>query len=407
MRFRDLVGSASSSLRRTKGRTIMSVLGIVIGVLSVILVLSVGEAARAYIVGQINSFGSDLVFVESGPPSELEGGGIPNPFPKQVLKPTDVKKLVQQPWVRYLTANTQNEDILEANGQSISATVSGTTADEVPMYDMRLASGVFFDPSDLDSRSRVVVLGNDVAKNLFGADEAVGRSVKITGQSFRVVGVMAKSGSRFLEDLDRRVYVPYTAAMDLYGLDELLFIVAKTSLPLPSAVENIKVLIRERHNIDDPKDDDFRVMTQEDAVKSVEQITGILQIFLTSVAAISLLVGGIGIMNIMYVSVTERTREIGLRKALGAKQGDVLGQFLVEAIFLTVFGGLLGVALGTGLSWLAIEVIKSFQDGWAFQLSMDGVFLGLGVSTAIGLTFGYFPARRAARLSPIEALRHE
>jgi putative ABC transport system permease protein len=406
MRFRDLISVSLSSLRRSRGRTAMSVLGIVIGIMSVILVLSIGEAARTYIVSQISSFGSDLVFVESGPPSELEGG-VPNPFPKQVLTRNDFRKLERQPWIRFITANTQNEDTAEANGQSISATVSGTTEDEVGMYDMRVEHGVFFAEEDVNARARVVVLGRDLANNLFGADDAVGKSVKLNRQNFRVVGVMAKSGSRFLQDLDRQAYIPYTTAMDVYAVDNLLFLVMKTSLPLPAAVENIRVLIREQHDISNPKDDDFRVMTQEDAVKSVEQITGILQIFLTSVAAISLLVGGIGIMNIMYVTVTERTREIGLRKALGAKGGDVLDQFLVEAIFLTTLGGVVGIALGTGLTWLAIQIILQFQEGWVFQLSLEGIGLGVGVSTFIGVVFGYFPARRAAKLNPIEALRYE
>jgi len=407
MHLKDLFIISTSSLRRTKGRTALSVLGIVIGIMSVILVLSIGEAARSYIISQISSFGSDLIFVESGPPSELEGGGVPSPFPKQVLTMDDYKKLARQPWVRSVTANTQNQDSVEANGQSIAATVSGTSEQEMTLYDMRMGAGVFFTQEDVTSRSRVAVLGIDLANNLFGADDAVGKSVKINNHNFNVVGVMGKSGSRFLQDLDRQVYVPFTAAMDIYGLKTFLFLVLKTSLPLPEAVANTQVLVRDQHDIEDAKDDDFRVMTQEDAVKSVEQITGILQIFLTSVAAISLVVGGIGIMNIMYVTVTERTREIGLRKAIGAKGRDVLGQFLVESVVLTTIGGAVGIALGTGLTWLAIQIILQFQDGWIFQVSWEGVVLGVSVSTIIGVVFGYFPARRAANLHPIDALRYE
>jgi putative ABC transport system permease protein len=407
MRIQDLVGVSLGNLRRTRGRTLMSILGIVIGIMSVILVLSIGEAARSYIVSQIDSFGSDFVFVESGPPAEVESGGVPNPFPKQVLTTSDYRKLARQSWMEYSTANTQNMDRAEFNGQSINVTVYGTTQDEVPMYGMRIEKGSFFTLEDVNSRANVVVLGKSIADNLFGVDDPIGKNVKINKQNFRVAGVMAKSGARFLVDLDRMVYVPYTAAMDLYGLKNVVYLVAKTDLPLREAVEQVRIAIRDNHHIDNPNDDDFRVLTQEDAVKSVEQITGILQIFLTSVAAISLLVGGIGIMNIMYVTVTERTREIGLRKALGARRGDILGQFVVEAAVLTTLGGAVGVALGVGLTWIAITIIQSFQDGWVFQLSTDGIILGVGVSTVIGIVFGYFPARRAARLSPIEALRHE
>jgi putative ABC transport system permease protein len=222
---------------------------------------------------------------------------------------------------------------------------------------------------------------------------------------------MEKAGSKGFTNVDKQVYIPVTAALDLYNKKFLSQISVKSSLALPDAKDRIRIALRERHNIDNPEDDrtkdDFHTQTQEDLIKSSSQITDILQILLTSIAAISLLVGGIGIMNIMYVAVTERTREIGLRKSIGARRADILNQFLVESIFLTVLGGIIGTVLGITLSWIGIAIINSFQDGWTFAVSLRGVVLGIVVSAGIGVIFGYFPARRASSLSPIEALRFE
>jgi putative ABC transport system permease protein len=207
------------------------------------------------------------------------------------------------------------------------------------------------------------------------------------------------------------VYIPLTAGLDLYNKKYLTYVSVKTSLPINEGKEQINVLIREMHNIDnpegDPAKDDFHIQSQEDLVRSASQITNILQILLVSIAAISLIVGGIGIMNIMYVSVTERIKEIGLRKSIGARRTDVLKQFLAEALFLTLLGGLMGTLLGVTLSWLGIQIISQFQSGWTFAVSVRGIVLGVTVSGAIGVIFGYFPARKAASLHPIEALRFE
>jgi len=285
--------------------------------------------------------------------------------------------------------------------------VAGTTPDEVPIFDLTIAKGFFFGQEHIDSHSRVIVLGADIARKSFGEEDPIGKIVKINNQGFKVLGVIAPAGTRFFQNVDQQVYIPLTAAMDLYNKKHPLLFSVKTSLPLPEAQRRIEETMRDLHNISSPLDDDFHVHTQEDVVRTTDQITGILRILLTSIAAISLIVGGIGIMNIMFVSVTERIREIGLRKAVGARRGDILGQFLVEAIILTTAGGIAGALLGIALTWLAIQIILYFQTGWSFGISYQGVALGIFVSMTIGIVFGYAPARRASHLHPIDALRRE
>jgi putative ABC transport system permease protein len=383
-------------------------LGIVIGIMSVILMLSIGEAAQRYILSQISLLGSDILTIGNG--SKVESGE-PSAFLKQTLTMKDVNKLRVQSWTASIAGRLQQNDQLTSNGLDTNVTVVGTMSDELSLQNLRTTNGSFFNQASLDSRSREIVLGYEVANAAFGAEDPLGKSVKISGIGFRVIGVMEKVGTKSFQNVDKQVYIPVTAALDLYNSDFLQNITLKTTLPLSEAKARITILLRERHNIDNPNDDpakdDFNITTQEDAVKSASSITQILQILLISIAAISLLVGGIGIMNIMYVAVTERIKEIGLRKAVGAVKKDILGQFVLEAVVLTTLGGVFGIVIGSTLSWIAIAIINTFQGGWTFAISIRGIVLGLTVSAAIGLIFGYFPARKAAKLNPIEALRFE
>lgn len=405
MHVKDLATVSVGSLRRTFGRTLLSMLGIVIGIASVILVLSIGDAAQGYILNQISSLGSNLLFVASGQP--LQNGGTPSPVVKEVLKEKDYKDIKKQPWVEQAVALVIKSDQVTANGQNMNISVWATAEDEQALYDVKFQSGVFFTKEEVDARSRVAILGSGVASKIFGYDDPLGRSVKINNVNFRVIGVAEKTGTRLGQDMDKSIYMPYTAAMDLYGMDTILRMVIKPSIPAPEAQLRIQDVIRANHNITDPLKDDFRIVTQDEAVKTITQVTGVLRLFLAAVAAISLVVGGIGIMNIMYVSVTERTREIGLRKSLGAKQADIRAQFLTEAVLLTTVGGIIGTIIGISLTWLAIQIILQYQSGWTFTLSLQGIMWGVGVSMGTGLFFGYFPAKRAAALSPIEAIRYE
>lgn len=406
MRFTDLMSSSSKSIIRAGSRSVLTMLGIVIGILSVILVLSIGEAAQRYIINQVSVFGSDLVQVANGP-KEPSGGSTPTAFVKQTVTLKDYQAVQRLPWVKEVVAGITLNDVARINGEDVSVSVAGTTPDELLIYGTRVARGAFFTQAEVDAHARVAVLGATIARNTFGQSDPLGQTVSLNKQVFRIVGVMEVAGTKSFQDLDKRVYVPVSAAMDVYNRKFVQGISLKTDLALSDAIRRTEEFMRDRHGIADIKDDDFHIQTQDDAIRSTQQIASILQILLASIAAISLVVGGIGIMNIMYVTVTERIHEIGLRKSLGAQRGDILGQFLTEAVMLTALGGCIGIVLGIGLTWLAIQVISSFQAGWTFGISVPGVVLGLVVSTSIGIIFGYAPARRASRLSPIEALRHE
>lgn len=383
-------------------------IGIVIGIMAVILMLSIGQAAERYITAEVSSLGSDVLFIGNG---SKETSGEPTLFIKSSLVERDVRKLRQQVWITAVAGKVLQSDGVSSDGIETSAQVVGTTPDEIVLSDIRTERGRFFDQSAVDGRAREAVIGSEIASILYGMNDPLGKSLKINNVSYRVIGTMQKKGANSFQNLDKQIYVPFTAAMDTFNKQYLSSIVVKTSLPISEAKERLTITVRESHNIDNPtgdlKKDDFNVTTQEDAVKSAQQITDILQVLLISIAAISLLVGGIGIMNIMYVSVTERIKEIGLRKSIGARERDILRQFLIEAVLQTTIGGLIGTFLGITLSWGAIQAINAFQSGWTFAISWSAVGLSLGVSGAIGLVFGYFPARKAAKLHPIEALRFE
>ncbi|MFA6429535.1 MAG: ABC transporter permease [Patescibacteria group bacterium] len=408
MHAHDLVQSAWSSLVRTRNRSLLTMLGIVIGIAAVILALSIGESAQSFILGQISSFGSDKLIVHPGPRSQTDN---PSPFVEMTLEYKDVKRLRREPWLSAISAEIMQTDLAQAGGVSKNISLIGTLPDEMVIGGYRVADGAFLTDADVDGRARVTVLGKSLAEELFGQERAVGKSVKFGKNSFRVIGVMEEMGTQFFQNLDELAYISVTAMDDVYQRKQFEYIIVKTDTPLEEATPRIEVIMREAHNLDnpegDPEKDDFFIMSQADAIKTVSQVTGVLQILLSSIAAISLLVGGIGIMNIMYVSVTERITEIGLRKAIGARARDVLRQFLAEAVLLTLAGGFGGVILGMLFSWIGIQVINAYQPGWVFMISVNGIVSGLVVSTVIGLVFGYFPARKAAALHPMEAMRTE
>ncbi len=383
-------------------------LGIVIGILSVILMLTIGEAAGRYILSQISAFGSDTLFVVNGGDHDVSQ---PTLFVKESLTMKDVKKLHALPWVTLVTGKLIQDDQATANGITTNAQIVGTMPDELRLNDIGVATGSFFLMSSVEGRVHEAVIGHEIANLAFGADDPIGKTVKVNGVPFRVIGVMEKAGTKAFQNVDKQIYLPVTSALDLYHKNYVTMISLKTSFGMNDAKDRIRVLLRERHNIDNPtndlRQDDFHIHTQEELLRSVGSITNVLQILLSSIAAISLVVGGIGIMNIMYVSVTERVKEIGLRQAIGARRGEILGQFLVEAVIQTLLGGMIGTLLGVALSWIAIRIIGALQPGWTFAVSTTGIALGLTVSAAIGIVFGYFPARQASLLHPIDALRFE
>lgn len=412
MRIQDTIKMAWNSLLRNKGRAILTMLGIVIGVGSVILMLSVGQAAERYILSQVASFGSDMVFVRNGPGDGSQGSGPPTTAVKQTLTMKDFRKLRQQSWIRLVDADTMSSLLVEYGGLSRTRGISGTSETGLSIYDAEVGQGNFFTAEDVDARARYAVIGIDVAEEFFGQEDPIGKPIKIDKRPYHVIGVLKPAGTRFFTNLDKQIYVPVTTLMQDLNIQNVQFMAIRIgNTPPDEAIERIRLILRDQHSLDNPSGDlskdDFFVAGQADAQERAGVIGDILQILLVSIAAISLIVGGVGIMNIMFVSVTERTREIGLRKAVGAKPYDILGQFLSEAILLCLCGGAIGVIFGVGFSWLGIKVLESFQAGWSYALPTSGIFLGLGVSTAIGVVFGYYPAKRAADLNPIQALQYE
>lgn len=410
MKLRDLISISMKSLVRNKARAVLTMLGIVIGIGSVILMLSIGKAAENFLLSQVASFGPDVVTIANG--SGDQGGGGPSPLNKLTLTYKDYRELKRQSWVESALGTIVSSAVVSYGPENMNVSVWGSTPGELEIYKGTVADGRFLLDDDVDGRTKVAVIGANVARQLFGDDSAVGKVIKVRRVNYRVVGVMDKAGSRFFTKLDDLVYIPLTSAMDLYNKDRMNFLSIKPRDMSPDeAKEEIRYLLRDTHKLDNPNGelskDDFQVGTQEDAQKNAGTIGQVLSILLGSIAAISLVVGGIGIMNIMYVTVTERTSEIGLRKALGAKSGDVLGQFLAEAIAVTSVGGVVGIVFGVALSWLTIQILNSFQPGWTFMLSFESIILAFSVSAVIGIVFGFNPARRASKLSPIEALRYE
>jgi putative ABC transport system permease protein len=411
MRIVDLFSLSYGSIIRTRGRAMLTMLGIIIGIASVILMLAIGQAAQGYLLSQIAAFGSDVIFIANGKGDEKDGGPPSNNV-KQTLTMADYRALYKTPWIRSIAASSISKDLVSYGSNNTFAQIDGTTPGELVIFTSRAAAGRFFDEEEVNGQAKVIVLGAGIAKRLFEGGDAIGKTVKLNKQNFRVIGVMEEGGTRFFTKVDDQVYLPITSFLALYNKDRINFISIKPqNVTVDEAKEQIRWLLRDTHRLNNPQGilakDDFKVASQEDAVRSAAVIGNILQILLASIAAISLIVGGIGIMNIMLVTVTERTQEIGLRKSIGATRANILGQFLIESILLTFAGGVVGIVLGLTLSYGAIHLIATFQSGWKFIFPTSAVILATVVSTLIGLVFGIYPARKAARLSPIEALRYE
>jgi putative ABC transport system permease protein len=291
----------------------------------------------------------------------------------------------------------------------------GVDSEAMDISDLSIASGRGITEEDVKSMSRIVVLGHKLSKDLFGDDDPIGKTIRIRKLNLRVVGILEEKGGQIFQTFDDYAYIPVTTTQKLLmGVDYInaILVKAKSEKLIDAVVENARLILRERHGIYNPEGDlskdDFKVMSQVETANMLTQITGVLTAFLSSIAAIALVVGGIGIMNIMLVSVTERTREIGLRKAVGARNKDIMRQFLIESVTLTLLGGIIGFVSGTLFSFAAtLAMSKILNTSWGFAIPFGAVVLAFGVATAIGLIFGIYPAKKAAKLNPIEALRHE
>jgi putative ABC transport system permease protein len=407
---------AIRALAANKLRALLTMLGIIIGVAAVISLMSVGRGAQAAVTERIQGLGTNLLFIR---PGTANTGGIRQGFGSaQTLSLDDADAIATQVTsVVGVAPEIGGGAQLVASGQNWSSRVTGTTEDYPEVRNFHPALGDFFTKQNVEARARVIVLGSVVAQNLFGDLDPVGETVRISlfgraGTNFRVIGVMETKGGTGLGNQDDQVFVPVTAyqtrlaptrtVRGSFTVSTINVEVADAAL-MPTAVQEIAALLRQRHRVNQ---DDFTIQSQEDFLSTAAQVTGIMTVLLGAIAGISLVVGGIGIMNIMLVSVTERTREIGIRKAVGARRRDILLQFLVEATVVSLLGGLIGMGLGLGLSRLLAGVNFNGQK-LTTLVTADAVILSFTVSAAVGLFFGIYPAMRAARLSPIEALRYE
>jgi putative ABC transport system permease protein len=410
MQTRDLVQSALQSLTRNKGRSALTVLGIVIGIGAVILMLSIGQGAQRLILDQVADLGSDQVFVESGSPET--GGGPPSPFIEQTITLDDADALRQRGPFSAVSAILITNTVASSEEDEAFVDVAGVDQYQLEVMPADVAYGRFLIGDDVESYDRVAILGSEVAQNFFGDANPVGQTIEIKNLNFKIIGVMSPQGSQFFSNLDLRIYVPITTLQrDILNSDNVSFISARSIGDVDLAKAEARAILRDEHNIeaygDDTTNDDFSVSSQEDAVQIIGVVGGALSALLASIAAISLVVGGIGIMNIMLVSVTERTREIGLRKSIGATEKEILQQFLVESVLLTLAGGIFGILGGVGVAVISAGVVGNFVEGWRLVIPPLAIILAVVVSTIVGLVFGIYPARQAAKLDPIEALRYE
>ena len=399
---------ALHALGRNKMRTALTMLGMIIGVAAVITMVALGNGAQQQIQAQVEAGGTNLIMVRAGSFRQHGISGGMGSSPR--LKAKDVDALRRQvPGAQYLTASVNTRDQVIAGGENWLTRIEGSDTELPLIRYWDLALGTFFTTTDVNSAAKVAVLGSVVRDNLFGeGTDPVGQTIRIRNQSFKIIGVMEPKGSgSFGEDQDDTIFAPYTTVQrKLRGRDGTnisgITIAARSADEITQTAAQIEAVLRAEHELIQGQDNDFMVRTQDDMMSMLTGTTQTMTMFTLAIAVVSLVVGGIGIMNIMLVSVTERTREIGLRMAVGAKGQDVLWQFLVEAMALSLAGGLVGVGVGFGIA----EGLTQFLQ-WPTSVPPDAVVVSVSFAAVIGVVFGFYPAWKGAQLDPIESLRFE
>jgi len=410
MTYKLLLNSSIRALQANRNRTFLTILGIVIGISSVIVIMSVGAGAQSLIFNQFASVGTNLIGImpgyadEKGPPASAMGVTI------TTLKNSDAEALKKITEVTAVASYVRGVDTVQYQSQKMDTNFSGVTADYPLVEQAEIELGSFFDEGQDREMARVAVLGYEVWQELFNGDNPFGSHLKIKNESFDIIGVLAQRGTQGFENKDDMVFVPLITAQKLFlGVDHVSMIrlLVKSDDDVPAALAQIKDVLRERHDLTSGMSDDFSARAAVQGLDSLKQITNALKFFLAGMAAISLIVGGVGIMNIMLVAVNERTREIGLRKAVGATEKNIQAQFLIEAATVTILGGVVGIIFGFLISALVAGVANYLGYEWDLIVTIPSILMGVGVAGAVGILFGWYPAKKASGLQPVEALRHE
>jgi len=383
-------------------RTLLTMLGIIIGISSVIIIISIGQGASRSITDQVSSFGSNWMEVS---PLAVNARNMQGP-PVSTLTPDDAEAIKKVYNIDKVSGYNSKSLLVSADGQEDYYAVLGISRSMFDVMNFEIEQGDFFTDDDEAALTKVAVLGPEISKDLFGEDtDPIGKTIKIDAKNFRVIGLIKEKSSGGFGNYNKSVFIPLKTGMKLVFGDvklQAIFATVRDTNIIETSMNDVGNVLIDRHKIDDPKDADFSIQNSKDALSILNTITGLLTAMLAGIAGISLVVGGIGIMNIMLVTVTERTREVGLLKAIGAKKKDILRQFLIEAVLLTLLGGIIGIIIGGALSFWASKLI-----GIPFVLTPSSIFLAVGVSSVVGIIFGLYPANRAAKLNPIDALRFE
>ena len=402
------INLAFDSLRHQKLRTFLTMLAISVGIAAVIMIMSAGQGLQRLILGQLDIYGADTFNVEVRVPQK--GGFGSAGIAVTTMKEKDVVSMRKLPNIAVAYGFLTGQEVVSYGSEIKRVMLFGQGAGVPEVEKITFTGGRFFTQEEEDSLAQVAVLGSKVRDQLFGDEGAVGKTIYIKGKPFRVVGTLGSRGAAFFLDLDSIIILPVkTMQKKLLGIDYYSAISGKFKdvRKSSSTVQDVQEVLRANHSITDPKKDDFEVQTVDKAISTVGTIANGIVILLVALIGISLVVGGVGIMNIMYVSVAERTFEIGLRKSLGARRRDILWQFLSEAVIVTIGGGVVGIAIGALLGFLVYVIALKFGLKWVYSVPPSSIALSVGFSAAIGVIFGLYPAKKAAALHPIDAIRKE